>query len=280
MEVVLFLMYPAGFLGIVSMLFFYLRAQSGNRRSIAGRTARIIQSNLPPAEDIRQGFASVAASVKQLREAKQEEQALLHKNWDAQFYTPEEIAAQKAKEISAQQAKKDAELKERQAQNRALVASRKAAKHGGVFLGEVDTSYISPNPLGQVFTSTDTESKQALRTFRGAGSFVRKQPQSRAPYYGVAEANSSVTFDGWVYGEAINGNNVWFVRYGLNSGLPKYVWSGTTTQPLPVGLPDLNIYDNAGQIIVEGESWEDSIDKMVKKKKKQNRAWFDATHTL
>lgn len=74
MEFLLFLLYPAGLVGLVAGLYSFLRSQEGRR------AVRIAKTNLTPVSDIESGYAAVAASMKALRKAKQEEHHLLLRN--------------------------------------------------------------------------------------------------------------------------------------------------------------------------------------------------------
>jgi hypothetical protein len=48
-----------------------------------------------------------------------------------------------------------------------------------------------------------------------------------------------VSFDGYVHGENVNGNPVWFVYIDEKTGIPKYVHSIATTNRSTSGLPNL-----------------------------------------
>jgi hypothetical protein len=77
------------------------------------------------------------------------------------------------------------------------------------------------------------------RRIQSAGAFVRCAPNTKASTYGVAEGGSIMQFDGYVHGEPVNGNPVWFVYTGKGSGLLKYVHSIATTDRSTSGLPNL-----------------------------------------
>lgn len=64
----------------------------------------------------------------------------------------------------------------------------------------------------------------------------RSAPATNAKVTAWLSPGGAYTFKGWVRGEKVSGNDIWFV--GANSG--DYVWSGGFTNAKTTGLPDLN----------------------------------------
>lgn len=96
-----------------------------------------------------------------------------------------------------------------------------------------------PLPYKRPKKNPDEDMSYGDRRIQSAGAFIRAAPNTQASVYGVAEGGDIVHFDGYVHGEAVNGNTVWFVYIGKNSGLRKYVHSIATTNRATSGMPNL-----------------------------------------
>ncbi len=239
-----FLLFPGGIIGIVVALFLYLRKQErGHRRSISGRTVRIIESNLPPAEDISRGFAAVATSMRALRKAKQEEHAILLKNWQNSYL---ELLPDTDPEKTTHQAT----LQGVKIETASFVLDASGISAKSISAKSIATASLSIDnelpvvddgpewrPLPYSKKDPDEEMTYSDRRIQRAGAFVRSEPFTKAAVYGVADGNSIMHFDGYVYGEAVAGNDIWFVYIGRKSGLPKFVHSIATTNRQTSGLP-------------------------------------------
>lgn len=221
MEILLALLYPAGFISIVTGLMLYLRKQE-----IGQRAVRIAKAHLTPAEDIEVGYAAVAASVKALRAAKEEEDQLHIDAWEQEFYTPEEYKA----------------LLEKRRHEKMLEEGKIKAQE----LSVAETKHISAVdregdewvPLGHKRKQDpDEDLSYSQRRIQSAGAFVRDAPSDKAYSMGAITGGSVWRFDGWVKGKPIAGNNVWFYYVGEKSGIVKYVWSGATTNRSTTGMP-------------------------------------------
>lgn len=226
MEILLALLYPAGFGAIVVGLFTYLRSQEGQR------SVRIAQSNLTPPTDIESGYAAVAASMKALRRAKQEEHHLLLRNWQSSYL---ELLPATDPEKSTHQA---------QLQGVKIETARFELDKNGMrvkhqSLTVEDGPEWSPLPYKKNTRDPDEGLSYGDRRIQRAGAFVRTEPRTDAAIYGVADGGDVVHFDGYVHGQAVNGNTVWFVYIGQNSGLRKYVHSVATTNRSTSGMANL-----------------------------------------
>jgi len=216
-----FLLFPGGILGIVVCLFLYLRKSQEGQRAL-----KIAKTNLSPAEDIVRGYASVASSMRALRQAKQEEHQLLLRNWQNSYIEllpdtdPEKITH-------------NARLQGVKVEEAKFVLDNAGRMMPLVEDGPewVPLPYTKGDP-DEGLTYTD-------RRIQRAGAFVRSEPNTKASTYGVADGGSIVHFDGYVYGEAVAGNDIWFVYIGEGSGLRKYVHSIATTNRSTTGLPDM-----------------------------------------
>lgn len=84
-----------------------------------------------------------------------------------------------------------------------------------------------------------TETAPAMQPWqRRVGSVevaYRKEPKRSGAFIDWLDANAVVDFKGFVRGESVDGNNVWFV--GRHTG--GYTWSGAYTNTGVAGLPDL-----------------------------------------
>lgn len=230
MEFLLFLLYPAGIVSIVGVVFLYLRSTHTAQRALT-----IAKAHMTPAEDIAKGYAAVEASVKALRAAKKEEQALYETEWEKQFYTPEEY-----KELLDKR-HHEKMLSDHKIKSRFISAD----KIKTVSAVQEDLVPDGPEwvPLPGARHKEPEELTYSQRRIQRAGAFVRKAASTSAPVYGVAEGGSVVRFDGYVHGETVAGNDVWFVYIGKNSNLPKYIHSVATTNRSTSGLKDLTEYD-------------------------------------
>lgn len=225
-----FLLFPGGIVGALACLFWYLwKIERGKDRSIYGhRTAKravnVAKAHLTPQEDIEAGYAAVAASVKQLRAAKTEENRLYQDRWEKQFYTPEEYAKV---------------LEERRPAKTAITGAKFFSdKDTELFLYVEEGPEWKPLPYSRSKRDPDEELGYSERRIQRAGAFVRSGPSINASTYGVADGGSVVRFDGFVRGEPVAGNDVWFFYVGKGSGLLKYVHSIATTNRQTTGMKD------------------------------------------
>ena len=83
------------------------------------------------------------------------------------------------------------------------------------------------------FTSTNVQPNQRIVGNNGVN--CRERPFTSAPIVKEGEAGEVLTFKGFVRGEVVSGNNIWFV--GAFSGV--YCWSGAFTNSGTAGLPDI-----------------------------------------
>jgi hypothetical protein len=234
MEILLALMYPAGFLAIVSTLFMYLRKQETAQRAL-----QIAKTNLTPVKDIESGYAAVAASVKALRKAKQEEHHLLLRNWQNKYMAllpdtdPEKATHQaQIQGIKIETAAFTLDKNGMRAKNKTLTIPHD---------NECPVVEDGPEwtPLPHKKRDPDEEMSYNERRIQHAGAFIRAEPHTSAIVYGVATGGDIVHFDGYVHGEAVSGNTIWFVYIGKVSGLRKYVHSIATTNRSISGMRNL-----------------------------------------
>jgi hypothetical protein len=243
------LLFPGGILGAVFFLVFYLRKQKKSKyRSITGRVEAIVKSNLTPAEDIAKGYAAVAASMRQLRAAKQQEHSLLAGNWKRDYMAllpdtdPEKSTYMaQLQGVKIQTAAFELDSNGMKITAGTITASHLSAKYiAGYPVVEDGPEWV---PLGVPPRGWSRKEPEELsysqRRIQSAGAFVRCAPNTKASTYGVAEGGSIMQFDGYVHGEPVNGNPVWFVYTGKGSGLLKYVHSIATTDRSTSGLPNL-----------------------------------------
>lgn len=73
------------------------------------------------------------------------------------------------------------------------------------------------------------------RAVAASGANQRAEATTSAAITATLDPDFVFTAKGFVHGETVNGNDIWFV--GANSG--NFVWSGATTNPATSGLPDL-----------------------------------------
>ena len=83
------------------------------------------------------------------------------------------------------------------------------------------------------FTSTSVQPNQRIVGSNGVN--CRERPTINSPIVKEGEAGEVLTFKGFVKGEDVSGNNIWFV--GAFSGV--YCWSGAFTNITTAGLPDI-----------------------------------------
>jgi hypothetical protein len=221
-----FLLFPGGIVGIMVCLFLYLRSQRGVRRSIYGRADTIVRSNLAAADDIEQGYAAVATSMQALRAAKQEEHQLLLKNWHNQYMA---LLPDTDPEKTTHQAK---------LQGVSIEEAKFVLDNAGRMMPVVEDG-PEWKPLSYTRKDPDEELTYTDRRIQRAGAFVRSEPNTKASTYGVASGGAVWRFDGYVRGEPVAGNDIWFVYIGKASGLRKYVHSIATTNRSISGLPDM-----------------------------------------
>lgn len=94
------------------------------------------------------------------------------------------------------------------------------------------------------FTSTSTANLTNLnpttqpdqRTAGANGANGRGDPSTNGPVVGTIGPGVTATFDGWINGESIDNNKVWFRQKTTN----QWYWSGGFTSTSTSGLPDLN----------------------------------------
>jgi hypothetical protein len=229
------LLFPGGIVGLVVVLFLYLRKSQEGQRAL-----QIAKTNLTPVEDIERGYAAVATSMRALRKAKNEEHALLLRNWQNSYLTllhdtdPDKAAyLAKRQGISVESA------------SFILDSSGMRAKDGTLDLPLVEDG-PEWQPLPYPKRDPDEELTYTDRRIQSAGAFVRTAPSDTAKTYGTIAGGDVWKFDGWVHGKPISGNDVWFFYIGKNSGQLKFVWSGATTNPATTGLPSRENHYNVG----------------------------------
>lgn len=231
MEVLLFLMYPAGLVAICGMLFLHLRGSHTGQRAL-----KIAKAHMAPVEDISKGFKAVETSVKALRAAKEAEQALYEEEWEKQFYTPEEY-----KELIDKR-HHEKMLSEHKIKTRIIPADKIKTISAVSDETVPDGPEWVPLPHARK-KDPDEELTYSQRRIQRAGAFVRSAPNTSASTYGVAEGGSVIRFDGYVHGQKVAGNDIWFVYIGKGSNLPKYVHSVATTNRSISGMQDLTEYE-------------------------------------
>jgi hypothetical protein len=260
-----FLLFPGGFIGAAVVLFWYVwKTERGKRRSIFGRTSRIIEAKLSPVSDIESGYAAVEASVKQLRAAKTEENQLYIDRWEKQFYSEEEY---KKILMERHPTKMLNQASSRRTNSNPPDNYISAATIKSTTISTGSLSFTSPPILTTVDdgpewkplpythkrTNPDEELSYTQRRIQRAGAFVRAEPHDQAETYGVAVGGSVQRFDGFVHGQAIAGNTVWFFYVGEGSGLRKYVHSIATTNRSTSGMQDYTEYDEFSVMSACGE---------------------------
>lgn len=219
MEFLLFLLYPAGLLSIVAGLATFLRSNTGQR------ALKISRANRSDPDDLETGFAAVSASMKQLRQAKTEENQLHIDTWEQQFYTEEEYKAL----IAKRQHEKMLE----EGTIKAKMLTPTETKH----ISAVDREADEWVPLGYTRKhDPDEELTFSQRRIQRAGAFIRTTPHDQSVSLGAVVGGSVINLDGWVKGKSIAGNNVWFYFVG-RGGTKKYIWSGATTNRSTSGMP-------------------------------------------
>lgn len=236
MEFLLALLYPGALGAIVTGLFIFLRSQEGRRSLKAAKTI------LTPIEDIETGYEAVASSMKALRKAKQEEHQLLLKNWQNSYLAllpdtdPEKTTHQ-------------AQLQGVKIETAASVLDKDGmrAKHNSLTVSNryelipvEDGPEWTPLPYARSKKDPDEELTYTQRRIQYAGALVRSEPSTTASTYGTTTGGAVLRFDGYVHGEPVSGNDIWFVYIGKGSGLPKFVHSLSTTNRYTSGLPYMN----------------------------------------
>lgn len=231
-----FLLFPGGIVGLCVCLFFYLRKQETAQRAL-----RIAKTNLTPVSDIESGYAAVAASMKALRRAKQEEHNLLLRNWQSKYF---ELLPDTDPEKTTHQA----QLQGVKIETAGFVLDKNGmrAKHNNLLIeASTEPPVVEDGPewIPLSYTRPKKDPDEGMsyndRRIQSAGAFVRTEPHTRAAIYGVATGGDTVRFDGYVHGEAVQGNPVWFVYIGQNSGLRKYIHSIATTNRSTSGMANL-----------------------------------------
>lgn len=226
MEILLALMFPATLGAMVVGLFTFLRSQEGQR------SLKIAQSNLTPVADIESGYAAVAASMKALRRAKQEEHQLLLRNWQSKYL--ELLPATDPEKTTYQ-----AQLQGIKIQTAAFELDATGMRAKDQILPVEDGPEWTPLPYKKTKKDPDEAMSYNDRCIQRAGAFVRTEPHTDAAVYGVASGGEIVRFDGYVHGQAVAGNTIWFVTIGKHSGLRKYVHSIATTNRSTNGMRNL-----------------------------------------
>lgn len=228
MEILLALLYPAGFVSIVTGLIIYLRKQEISQRAI-----KIAKAHLTPAEDIEVGFKAVADSVKALRAAKEEEDQLHIDAWEQEFYSPEEYKAVLAER------KHQKELEEHKVSTK--------------FIPATQTNTVSAVGWKRHTEKPDEELSYSQRRIQSAGGFVRSAPSTKASTYGALRGGSVFRVEGYVRGEPVAGNDIWFFYIGKDSKVPMYIHSIATTNRSTSGIPDCTEYDTTTIMNAAGE---------------------------
>lgn len=239
-----FLLFPGGIIGVVVCLFFYLRKQQTAQRAL-----QIAKTNLTPVSDIESGYAAVAASMKALRRAKQEEHQLLLRNWQNSYL---ELLPDTDPEKTTHQAKLQGVNIETasfalDAGGMKLNAGTITAAHLYAKILPTDELVVDDGPewTPLPYRKKDPDEGRSYneRQIQNAGAFVRSEPHTGASTYGVATGGDWVHFDGYVHGEAVAGNTIWFVYIGKGSGLRKYIHSIATTNRSTSGMRNLTLPD-------------------------------------
>lgn len=235
-----FLLFPGGIVGVVVCLFLYLRKQR-----TAHRALQIAKTNLRPVSDIESGYAAVATSMRALRRAKQEEHNLLLKNWQNSYL---ELLPDTDPEKSTHQAK----LQGVKIETAGFTLDANGMKAKNLYM-QTDTEVPvvddgpewMPLPYESRRSKKDPDEGMSYndRRIQSAGAFVRTEPSTSAKIYGVADGGTIVHFDGYVRGEAVAGNPIWFVYVGSGSGLRKYIHSVATTNRSTTGMRDMTLPD-------------------------------------
>lgn len=275
MEILLALLYPAGFGAIVVGLFTYLRSQEGQR------SVKIAQSNLTPVTDIESGYAAVAASMKALRRAKQEEHQILMGNWQNSYLEllPATDPEKTTHQAQLQGVKIETARFSLDSNGMKMMAGTITAAHLSV--KNIDGPPViedgpewSPLPYKKTKKDPDAELSYGDRRIQRAGAFVRTEPRTDAAIYGVATGGDIVHFDGYVHGEAVNGNTVWFVYIGQHSGLRKYVHSVATTNHSTSGMANLT---NNGNLDPDQRRQLERTPAIVRNYQEDQRKKYDPT---
>lgn len=230
------LLFPGGILGAVFFLVFYLKKQKKSKyRPITGRVETIVKSNLTPASDIAQGYAAVAASMRQLRAAKQQEHSLLAGNWKRDYMAL-------LPDTDPEKSTYMAQIQGVKIETASFTLDKNGMRANGqqIPLAEDGPEWLPLDTPPRGWSRKEPEEMTyTQRRIQPAGAFIRSAPNTKAHTYEVAYGGSVVSFDGYVHGENVNGNPVWFVYIDEKTGIPKYVHSIATTDRSTSGLPNL-----------------------------------------
>jgi hypothetical protein len=99
------------------------------------------------------------------------------------------------------------------------------------------------------------------RQTKGEPANRRNDPSTNsAPVPEVLAANTIGNFDGWIYGESVEGNNVWF----RGNPSKNWFWSGSFTSTATTGLTDLNPKAPAPSPVLTGQRKVNPLDLRVR----------------
>lgn len=112
---------------------------------------------------------------------------------------------------------------------------KQVAVYTGVFSWNANyiAGFLRPKVAFTVDTVADLEGYQRISVPEGV--YYRKEAKRSGEVIELFDGNEVVNFKGFVRGESIDGNNIWFV--GRFTG--GYCWSGGFTDSSTKGLPDL-----------------------------------------
>ena len=120
--------------------------------------------------------------------------------------------------------------------NYSAVTSAVSKSYPADNLANLDANYFDPYWLIQNNLTPPAKATSDQRVVDKGGVHYRSLPNSQSPSIEIFTEGETINFKGWVYGQNVDGNNIWFV--GKFTG--KFSWSGGYTDRSTNGLADLN----------------------------------------
>lgn len=179
-------------------------------KPIRNRIVTIARSNkaISPAEK-EVDDVQLEKLYKELRDAKDNEQKVLSDDWNEQFIDllPDSDP-----------------LKQQRLRKLAGINSEEAR-------------FVVPDPRVEV--APEELSYSLRKTKKGAA--LRQNPTSYSRELAILKEFVIVKVDGWVYGESIDGNDIWFRIDDANGVFAtSYIWSGCMTDKTTSGIPKVS----------------------------------------
>lgn len=104
------------------------------------------------------------------------------------------------------------------------------------FDGASRTNGTNPSITGLTAWPTETLQPHERRVTPGDPANGREQPTRSSAIVQKIDGNDTGEFDGWIRGESVDGNNIWF----RGKFEKRWYWSGSFTDKTTKGLADLN----------------------------------------